>query len=283
MPELPEVETMRRALEPVLLGRVMVEVQVLTKRLRRPVPRQLASRMRGLRVVATERRAKYILLHLDSGQTLVVHLGMTGGFHVATADGQRPSHTHMVIKTDRGVTLWFIDPRRFGSLDFIATDDWQDHALFRDLGPEPLEPRFHGRVLAARLAGKKTPIKQALLDQRVVAGIGNIYASEALFYARIHPHTLAGAVDLDACASLARAIKKVLRAAIAVGGSSLRDYRHLDGSLGFFQDRFAVYDRAGSACPGCRCGLKTGGIAHSVMGGRATYWCPFYQGQNKSA
>jgi formamidopyrimidine-DNA glycosylase len=268
MPELPEVETVMRGLVPLIQGQVIARVTVGPKKLRGGLSRAVVSRLAGQRVISLERRAKYILIHCSGAMTLVVHLGMTGGFTVL-APGQNPGpHDHIIFTFCHGLRLAFHDPRRFGRVEGVATADWSGHPSLSPLGPEPLADDFTGAVLRQRLAGKRVAIKTALLDQRVVAGVGNIYASEALFYARIHPHTPAGTLDVPACRRLVAATKRVLTASIKAGGSTLRDYRHPDGALGFFQDRFAVYGRVGAACPGCTCRLATtGGIVRTVQGG----------------
>jgi formamidopyrimidine-DNA glycosylase len=244
------------------------------------MPKDLAKTLRGRSILMIARRAKYILIGLSDHLTLIAHLGMTGGF------AERPSakvedlqkHDHLVLTLDNGRVVAFFDPRRFGQIDLNLTAHLAHHRSLKDLGPEPLERSFTGRVLHERLAGKRTAIKIALLDQCVVAGVGNIYASEALFYAGVHPARQAGTLTLSDCVTLVQAIKKVLRRSIAAGGSTLKDYRQVNGELGFFQDRFAVYDRGGQPCPGCQCSpKKTGGIARTVQGGRATYFCPTRQ------
>ncbi|MBM3564663.1 MAG: bifunctional DNA-formamidopyrimidine glycosylase/DNA-(apurinic or apyrimidinic site) lyase [Alphaproteobacteria bacterium] len=276
MPELPEVETVRRALNPVLKGRRLTRVLVRRRDLRVPLPRDFAARLAGRRVLAVDRRAKFLLARLDGGLTLVVHLGMSGRVRIF---GKHPppaeKHDHVELATDGGKTIRYNDARRFGLIALIGTEDLDAHPWFRGLGPEPLAPAFTGPVLAARIKGRRAPLKLALMDQKIVAGVGNIYASEALFRAGLSPKRPAGTVKGADAARLVRAVKAVLKAAIASGGSSLRDHRQPSGELGYFQHRFAVYDRAGRKCPGCDCDpARTGGIRRIVQGGRATFHCP---------
>lgn len=271
MPELPEVETVRRGLLPALEGRRLAEVAAHRPDLRRPLPPRFAERLTGRRVESIGRRAKYILMTLDDGMVLVAHLGMSGRFVVAPRRNAPPEkHEHVTFVTDKGVTVAFNDPRRFGLFDLCPAAALSRHALFAGLGPEPLGPQFTGAVLAAALAGKRTPIKAALLDQRVVAGLGNIYVSEALFRAGISPRRLARTVQGARAETLARHIQAVLEAAIAAGGSTLKDYTKPSGDLGYFQHAFAVYDREGEPCSAC----AGGAIRRIVQAGRSTYFCP---------
>ena len=289
MPELPEVETVRRGLQPALEGRRLTRVEVRRGDLRIPFPPRFAERLTGRTVATLRRRAKYILADLDGGETLICHLGMSGRFTIHGAEApKRPGrfahtpgdgsgtgkHDHVVIETEDGTRIVYTDHRRFGLMTLAATADLERHALFAELGSEPLDAGFTASVFAMALRGKKTPIKSALLDQRVVAGVGNIYACEALFRARISPKRLAGRVQDDRAAALAAAIRSVLKDAIAAGGSTLRDYAHADGELGYFQHRFAVYDREGQPCPGKRCG---GTIKRIIQAGRSTFYCPTCQ------
>lgn len=275
MPELPEVETVCRGLALRLEGRRLVRVEQRRPDLRWPLPRRFAARLTGRRIERIARRAKYILLHLDGDEVLLCHLGMSGSMLVG--EGTAPTlapHDHVVLHTDDGWHVRFNDARRFGMMDLVATARLDRHKLLAGLGPEPLDPAFDGPRLAAALKGKATPIKAALLDQRVVAGLGNIYVSEALFWAGISPRRLARSVQGRRAERLAAAIKQVLEAAIAAGGSSLRDYVQTNGELGYFQHRWAVYDREGLACPDCDCGgAATGGIRRLVQSGRSTFYC----------
>ncbi len=276
MPELPEVETICRGLAPRLVGRRFIEVQVRRPGLRLPFPDDMALRLTGRRVTALTRRAKYLLMQLDDGAVLIIHLGMSGRMVILDAPGSSPGrHDHVIFVTDDQIQVVFNDPRRFGLMTLSRAAELEGHPLLAELGPEPLDPAFTGKALAARLAGRKSPIKAALLDQRVVAGLGNIYVSEALFYAGVSPLRPAGEVSGATAQRLAKAIRKVLRAAIAAGGSSLRDYVQASGELGYFQHDFAVYGRTGQPCPGCDCQVaSTGGVVRLTQGNRSTFWCP---------
>ncbi len=269
MPELPEVETVRRGLAARLTGRCITHVTVHRADLRRPLPPELASVLRGRRIEGFDRRGKYLLVHLDGGRVLIAHLGMSGRFSIAGAPSGDP-HEHVLFHFDDGAVLRYADHRRFGLMDLTDTEMLEDHALLRDMGPEPLSNRFAGPVLAHRLHGKKTPIKAALLDQHVVAGLGNIYVCEALFHAGLSPRRRAYTVQGARAERLAWAIREVLQAAIEAGGSTLRDYVQASGELGYFQHRFAVYDRADRPCPGCDC---TGTVRRIVQSNRSTFYC----------
>ena len=276
MPELPEVETVVRGLRPHLEGRRLAEVIQRRADLRWPLPPDFAARLRGRRVESVSRRAKYLLFHLDDATVLLAHLGMSGRMVVAS-DPAAPlgAHDHIVFVTDAGVQVRFNDPRRFGMMDLVPAADLAAHRLLRALGPEPLSESFGGPALAAALEGRRANVKAALLDQRVVAGLGNIYVSEALFDARLSPRRRAGTIQGRRAESLARAVRGVLERAIAAGGSSLRDYRQSDGELGYFQHDWAVYGRAGQGCPGCTCDpALTGGVRRIVQAQRATFYCP---------
>jgi len=275
MPELPEVETVRRGLEPALLGRLLVRVVARRRDLRRPLPDDFEARLAGRRVTALGRRAKYLLFRLDSGDCLISHLGMSGRFRVFGPGAPAPDgHDHVVLETDGGHSVRFNDPRRFGLMALARADGLAAHPLLAGLGPEPLDDGFDGPALAARLAHRAGPIKTALLDQSVVAGLGNIYASEALFRARLSPLRRAAGVTGRRAERLVLAIRQTLEAAIAAGGSSLRDHRQPSGELGYFQHRFAVYDRTGEACPDCDCDpAVSGGIRRIVQAGRSTFYC----------
>ena len=274
MPELPEVETVCRGLAARLEGRRFRRVIQRRPDLRFPLPAKFAARLEGRRVERITRRAKYMLFHLDDGMVMLGHLGMSGRMLIGTAPLPEP-HDHLIFETDDGTVVRFNDARRFGSFDLVSHERLAQHRLLAGLGPEPLEDSFTGAVLAAALKGKKTPIKAAVLDQRVVAGVGNIYASEALFRAGLSPRRLARTVQGGRAEALAQSIKSVLVEAIAAGGSSLRDYVQTDGELGYFQHRWSVYERAGKTCPGCDCNFeKTGGIKRLAQSGRSTFYCP---------
>lgn len=279
MPELPEVETVCRGLAKVLAGRRIAAVATHRRDLRKPFPRGLAQ-LRG-DVVSVTRRAKYALINLSGGKTLVIHLGMTGRllFYGADEKYAKGKHDHMVVTMDNGLRMVFSDPRRFGLVDLVDTAAIDAHPLFAHLGPEPFDKKFSATYMAARFKNRKTAIKVAIMDQEVVVGVGNIYAAEALFSARIDPRLPAGDVPRAGLTRLATAIRKTLEKAIAAGGSSLRDYVQTDGTLGLFQHNFAVYDRAGGKCKGCTCNVKkTGGVQRIVQGGRSTFYCPARQG-----
>lgn len=276
MPELPEVETVRLGLTPVLEGRRLDRVVARRLDLRAAFPKDMAKRITGRRVMALQRRSKYLLWHFDDSQVLILHLGMSGRLGVFT--GNPPpleAHDHVEFETDKGAVIRFNDARRFGLVDLALENELPNHPLLAGIGPEPLDDAFDGAALASRLRGRTGPIKTALMNQQVVAGIGNIYASESLFRAGISPRRKAGSVAGQRADKLAKSIKAVLREAIRAGGSSLRDHRQPSGELGYFQHSFAVYDRAGQRCPGCACEPgATGGIRRFVQGGRATFYCP---------
>jgi formamidopyrimidine-DNA glycosylase len=275
MPELPEVETVRRGLARVLEGRRLVRVEQRRPDLRIPFPERFAQRLTGRTVVGLARRAKYLLIELDNAEVLIAHLGMSGRLVIAGGNGPPPSpHDHVVFETDDGRRVVYNDARRFGLMTLVDRADLDAHPLMAGLAPDPLDAAFDGPFLAARLAGKHTPIKAALLDQRVVAGIGNIYACEALWRARLSPRRLAATVTGRRADALAEALRTVVTEAIEAGGSSLRDYVQADGELGYFQHRWAVYDREGVKCPGCRCG---GTVRRIVQANRSTFYCPARQ------
>ncbi|MDF3073247.1 MAG: mutM [Alphaproteobacteria bacterium] len=276
MPELPEVETVRRGLAPKLEGARISKLLQRRKDLRVALPARFASKVEGRQVVKLERRAKYILAHLDDGTVWLMHLGMSGRMMVFSHNeaGATPldPHDHVVFETESGWQVRFRDPRRFGLMLLLKAKEAQTHKLLRGLGPEPLEADFTGAVLAAALKGKRTPIKSALLDQRVVAGIGNIYACEGLFLAGLKPSRLASTVQGEKADKLVAGLKSVLNRAIADGGSSLRDHVQPDGELGYFQTRFSVYDREGQNCVVCKRKVR-----RMVQAGRSTFYCSHCQ------
>ena len=273
MPELPEVETVTRALRRHLEGRVIASARVNRADLRWPIPPDLADAITGRRVLALRRRGKYILAHLEGGLSLLIHLGMSGRL-LLTREPSASLHEHACLVTDDGWRVCLIDPRRFGALDLVATEQEDQHHLIRLLGPEPLEPAFNGAVLARTLAGRRSPLKAALLDQRLVAGLGNIYVSEALFRARLSPLRPSGDVGASRVRAnrLVASIKSTLTDAIAAGGSSLRDYVQPDGELGYFQHEWKVYGRTGAPCERCP-GPPCPGIERLVQSGRSTFLC----------
>ncbi len=279
MPELPEVETVRRGLLPVMEGRVIARAQVNRPDLRWPLPERMADRLTGQRVLSLRRRSKYILADLSSGESLLIHLGMSGRMLVSGGmlgafhhDHPAPEkHDHVVLDMEGGGRVTFNDARRFGAMDLVETAGAETHPLLASLGPEPLGNGFDDAYLVAALKGRRTPIKSALLDQHLVAGLGNIYVCETLFRARISPRRLAGELSARRAASLVPIIREVLAEAIEAGGSSLRDHRQTNGELGYFQHTFRVYDREGQPCttPGC-----TGTITRIVQSGRSSFYCP---------
>jgi formamidopyrimidine-DNA glycosylase len=284
MPELPEVETVRRGLEPILVGNEFARVEQRRPDLRFPLPQRFGERLSGRRVEALDRRAKYLLARLDDGEVLVMHLGMTGRFSIAHANGapraRTPKHEHIVFHLGDGTRVRYSDARRFGYMDLIPTKTLEQHALFKGLGVEPLSEALTPEWFAMRLKGKATSIKAALVDQKLIAGLGNIYACEALYRAGISPLRLAGSLATKSgkptkkIEALVASVKAVLEGAIKAGGSSLRDYKRADGRLGRFQHRFKVYGREGKPCPRKGCG---GTGRRIVQGGRSTFYCPSCQ------
>jgi formamidopyrimidine-DNA glycosylase len=287
MPELPEVETVRRGLAPAMEGARFAKVEVRRGDLRWPLPKGFAQRLQGKTVEGLGRRAKYLLADLSSGDVLLMHLGMSGSFRVGkdAAPGKyyherskSTAHDHIVFHMSNGTTVTFNDPRRFGSMKLVPRIKLEQEPLLRALGPEPLGNEFDAAMLAEACAGKKTSLKAALSDQRVVAGLGNIYVCEALFRARLSPKRRASTIadrngkPNERAEKLVDAIKAVLKDAIEAGGSSLRDHRRADGSLGDFQHNFQVYDREGQPCPHCK-----GKIKRIVQVGRSTFYCPSCQ------
>ena len=278
MPELPEVETVRRGLVPRLVGRRIVRLIQRRRDLRMPLPTRFARRVEGRTVQAIDRRAKYLLVRLDDGQTLVAHLGMSGRMtlHDATSAAEHPfqRHDHVVLETDEGWQVRFNDARRFGLMLLLPSEKVQGHKLFKGLGPEPLDEAFDGAALAARLKGRRTPIKAALLDQKTLVGVGNIYACEALFLSGISPRRSAHTVQGERADRLVGALKAVLLRSIDDGGSTLRDHVQPGGELGYFHTRFNVYDRAGAVCPTRDCGRT---VRRLVQSGRSTFYCAHCQ------
>ncbi|NQV54434.1 MAG: bifunctional DNA-formamidopyrimidine glycosylase/DNA-(apurinic or apyrimidinic site) lyase [Rhodospirillales bacterium] len=279
MPELPEVETVRRGLAPVLENAHLKTVVVRREKLRIPIPGDLASRLEGARVVTIGRRAKYLLLEMDNAAVALIHLGMSGHMTIYKEPPPPPGpHDHVDFITENDVCVRFTDPRRFGLITLDTSDHVHEHKLLRHLGPDPLSNEFNAIELAARLKGRATSIKGALMDQKTVAGLGNIYVSESLFRAGISPKRKAASVQGGRAEKLAAAIREVLTDAISAGGSSLRDHVSPDGELGYFQHQFGVYGREGEPCPGCTCDwAKSGGIRRFVQSGRSTYYCPARQ------
>ncbi len=276
MPELPEVETVRRGLTPAMEGRRIVRAEVRRPDLRFPFPEKMAKRLTGAQILAMGRRAKYLLAELDTGETLIMHLGMTGRFTISggavgvfeTETGVNPKHDHVVLELDDGGIITFNDPRRFGFFDMWRGAELDEYPAFAAMGPEPISNAFSGAYLRAAMKGKKTPIKSALLDQAVVAGLGNIYVCEALFRSGISPKRMAMSIGAERAERLAVAVREVIVEAIAAGGSSISDFAATDGSLGYFQHGFAVYGREGQDCTTCG-----GEIKRLVQSGRSTFYC----------
>lgn len=278
MPELPEVETVRRGLEPAMSGQVIARARVNRPDLRWPFPPRMAERLTGQTVLRLRRRSKYILADLSSDETLLIHLGMSGRMLISgdplgqfVHDHPAPEkHDHVVLDMANGARITFNDPRRFGAMDLMPTSSAEAHPLLSKLGPEPLGNSFDETYLVAALKGRNTPVKSALLDQRIVAGLGNIYVCEALFRAGISPMRRAGRIARTRVAKLVPVIRVVLQDAIEAGGSSLRDFRQADGELGYFQHRFDVYDRESQPCRRDGC---TGTIRRVVQSGRSSFYC----------
>ncbi|SCM69476.1 bifunctional DNA-formamidopyrimidine glycosylase/DNA-(apurinic or apyrimidinic site) lyase [Donghicola eburneus] len=282
MPELPEVETVRRGLEPVMTDTVIESAQVNRPDLRWPLPVNMSERLTGQRVVGLRRRSKYILCDLEGGETLLIHLGMSGrmlisGAQVGAFAHPHPApekHDHVVLNMVGGARITFNDARRFGAMDLAQTSEVDSHKWLAGLGPEPLGNAFSEDHLVARLKGRKMPIKSALLDQKIVAGLGNIYVCETLYRAGIHPARQAGAISERRVRSMVPIIRQVLEEAIAAGGSSLRDFRQADGELGYFQHNFDVYGREGMTCKTQECQAE---IRRIVQSGRSSFYCPACQ------
>ena len=286
MPELPEVETVRRGLVPAMEGVRITRAELRRGDLRWPFPPDMSARLTGARVVQLRRRSKYLLADLDRGESLIVHLGMSGRMVVSGVAAphvpgqfhfehpQVEKHDHVICHMENGARVTFNDPRRFGAMDMCLTDALHAHPLLAGIGPEPLSNAFHAELLAARLTGRRTAIKVALLDQRIVAGLGNIYACEALFRAGISPRRAAGRIGAARLERLTHAIRDTLSEAIDAGGSSLRDYRQANGELGYFQHAFRVYGREGAPCvtPDC-----TGHVRRIVQSARSSFYCPVCQ------
>lgn len=266
MPELPEVETTVRGLRPALEGRRLTRVETRRADLRRPFPVDLRQRMTGATIIGLGRRAKYGLIETDRDDVMIFHLGMSGRWRIDPSEIGK--HDHLIIETDEGRVLALCDPRRFGSVDLIRRDEIDDHPAFKALGPEPLGPSLSGAYLAKALEGRSAPIKPLLLDQRIVAGLGNIYVCEALHMTGLAPGTPGGKLSRKRLDLLVDSIRAVLTAAIEAGGSTLRDYARPDGELGYFAKQWRVYGREGEECG---CGTV---IARRADGGRSTFYCP---------
>lgn len=280
MPELPEVETVRRGLEKTLKKKTIECIELRRAGLRKPFPKSLKT-LRDVKIIRFRRRAKYLVIDLDNGQSLILHLGMSGRLLLAAKNENKElqKHDHVVLHMNDGSKVIFNDARRFGILDIAPTTDIESHPLFAHLGPEPLDvDLFNAQFLHKKIASRKsTPIKVAIMDQEVVVGVGNIYASESLFLAKIDPRRLAASLTLAECRKLVENIRIVLEKSIAAGGSSLRDYVQTDGELGYFQHHFAVYGRGGETCThsGCARSKKDVSLIEKItQGGRSTFFCP---------
>ncbi|MEQ6202983.1 bifunctional DNA-formamidopyrimidine glycosylase/DNA-(apurinic or apyrimidinic site) lyase [Sulfitobacter sp. HNIBRBA2951] len=282
MPELPEVETVRRGLAPVMEGAVIARADVNRPDLRWPFPERMAQRLTGQRVERLRRRSKYVLADLSSGETLLIHLGMSGRMLISgdplgkfVHDHPAPEkHDHVVFHMENGSRITFNDPRRFGAMDLMETAREAEHKLLAVLGPEPLGNDFYDSILVEAFKGRNTPVKSALLDQRIVAGLGNIYVCETLFRAGISPKRKAGRIAAAKVAAMVPIIRDVLAEAIEAGGSTLKDFKQADGELGYFQHSFDVYGREGEACKRAGC---DGQIARVVQSGRSSFYCPACQ------
>jgi formamidopyrimidine-DNA glycosylase len=276
MPELPEVETVRRGLLPAMEGKRIVRVETRRKDLRFPFPANFNQRLEGARVKAVGRRAKYLVGELSTGEALIMHLGMTGRFTVAgkrpgrfaREEGASDKHDHVVFDMEGGRRITFNDARRFGLMDLWPANKIETYPAFDGLGPEPVSNSFSAAYLEEAFEDKKAPVKAALLDQKVVAGLGNIYVCEALFRARISPSRLAGSIRRERLDRLAAAVREVIEEAIAAGGSTISDFASASGELGYFQHRFRVYDREGKPCPACRKPIR-----RLVQSGRSSFYC----------
>lgn len=274
MPELPEVETVMRGLSTRLLGRRIARAELRRRDLRWPVPPELPTILAGATVESFRRRAKYILMRLENRPSVLIHLGMSGRMNLGeVGQNEAPLHEHLLLETEDGTRVGFVDPRRFGSLDLVARNEEDRHKLLAGLGPEPLSRDFSANHLATHLAGRATPIKAALLDQTNVAGLGNIYVCEALFRAQIAPDRLAGQLSRAAITRLVREIRATLQEAIEAGGSTLRDYIQPGGELGYFQHSFKVYGREGEPCERCPGPPACAGIERLVQSGRSSFHC----------
>lgn len=278
MPELPEVETIKTALEKSIGNCIIKRAIINNPNLRQKVPNDLHLKIQNSKIVKYQRRAKYIIINLDNGLSLIWHMGMSGKILIYDKQPEEINrHDHIIIETSNGFMI-YNDPRRFGLLTYTSTYNIEKHKLFERIGPEPFDDKFCGKYLFNKLRNKTVPIKAAILDQHNVVGIGNIYASEALFLAGIHPLKPANKLTLKECNKLVKESKFVLQKAIEAGGSTLRDYEKPDGSLGYFQNQHCVYQKSGQKCPNCTCNIKeTGGIQKIVIGGRSTFFCKHKQ------
>lgn len=277
MPELPEVETVKRGLTPYMKGVRIVQTIQNRPNLRIPFPENLAQKTQGLIISDMGRRGKYMLIHLEDAHTLIVHLGMSGSFKIVTHnEAYVPNkHDHLIFEMESKAKIIFNDPRRFGMVYHHPVAELEDHKAFSNMGPEPFDLEFNDAYLYSALKQKTSPIKTALLDQAIVAGLGNIYVCEALFMVGINPKRKSNKISKAKCAELVTAIRDVLSKAIVAGGSSLRDHRQASGELGYFQHQFSVYGKEGDKCPTCDCDYpKTHGIRRITQSGRSSFYCP---------
>ncbi|MBE2192017.1 MAG: bifunctional DNA-formamidopyrimidine glycosylase/DNA-(apurinic or apyrimidinic site) lyase [Alphaproteobacteria bacterium] len=281
MPELPEVETVLTGMKEFLLGQTIRDVKIFSPKLRNIIPKNLRKVVVNQRVLAMSRRAKYMLWTLENDQTIIIHFGMTGVFRTRVRPNEKyhpEKHDHVWFELEDGTELIYRDPRRFGVMDLCPNAQLEQSCYLNHLGYEPLDRSFSGRSLFDQIQRRKIAIKQAIMDQKLVVGVGNIYASESLFLAQIDPDRAANQLTYEEAVRLVSAIKKILKRAIRAGGSTLRDYRRIGGERGHFQASFSVYDREGQPCPDCQCDVKkTGGIKRIVQGNRSTFYCPTKQ------
>ena len=277
MPELPEVETIKNALATAVCGSNIIQILINHNQLRQKIPSDFADVIVGAKISSCRRKAKYILLDLDNGISIIWHLGMSGRIIISEQKPKMQKHDHVVIETSRG-WITYNDARRFGLLTYCNTQELSENKLFKNVGIEPFDEALTGAYLFEKIKGKKVPIKTVLLDQKVVNGIGNIYASEILFESRISPLRRADKITIAECDVLVEKIRKVLNKAIAAGGSTLKDYQKPDGSLGYFQNLHCVYNKTGQRCEGCTCDVsQTGGVRKIVQAGRSSFYCPVKQ------
>ena len=278
MPELPEVETIKNALLKAAYEANIISVSIFNNRFRKIIPDDFAKKVQGHKIISISRQAKYLLLGLDNGLSIVWHLGMSGKVKICNELPEKlEKHDHVIFETDKGFLI-YNDARRFGMLDVVETKNLAANPIFAHIGLDPFDAKLDGLFLFNKLKNKKIPIKVALLDQKIVNGIGNIYASEALFDAGIAPTRMSDKLELKECEKLVESIRKILQKAIAAGGSSIHDYKKPDGSLGYFQNMHCVYNKTGQKCPGCTCNIaQTGGIKKIVQAGRSTFYCSVKQ------
>ena len=278
MPELPEVETIKNALLKAAYEANIISVSIFNNRFRKIIPEDFAKKVQGNKIINISRQAKYLLLGLDNGLSIVWHLGMSGKVKICDNLPEKlEKHDHVIFETDKGFLI-YNDARRFGMLDVVKTKNLATNPIFAHIGLDPFDAKLDGLFLFNKLKNKKIPIKVALLDQKIINGIGNIYASEALFDARINPTRMSDRLKLKECEKLVDSIRKILQKAIAAGGSSIHDYKKPDGSLGYFQNMHCVYNKTGQKCPECTCNIaQTGGIKKIVQAGRSTFYCSVKQ------